>query len=298
MHLSLWLVFFFLLISPVNSAAADHPGSSNDFLGNQYLVTGKDFCPKMCLTAGQRFLITNTASEERYELTIAEESHEIAGGRLVKRYKNRLEYTTVSDLQAAIGQTVVLELAATEQEREELRANSGYWSTLWKRLTDQLERQAEKLHQQEEMARAAKEAARQRAYEQKIKQAQWYTSGFMSKGQFITLTNEVMDALDNVESTIRNDSIIEARKAVTKLDASLKKYDRYKNEGKWPEGAQKDIFVALTGANMMYSFCMSMATITSYVSKEGFSDAEKEAEQARKYFRAYLRQKPSAKHGP
>jgi hypothetical protein len=100
---------------------------------------------------------------------------------------------------------------------------------------------------------------------------------------FINITEEILDALDELEATLSNSPTVrDANVSLTKLDARLKKYDRYV-PGKWPPGSQKNIAESLS----LSAFAYRVYIVTNGMSIKSKNDGEKEGTKAREFFQKY-----------
>lgn len=101
---------------------------------------------------------------------------------------------------------------------------------------------------------------------------------------FISITNHVLDALDETEAIFAKSDVTkkEARESLTKLDAALKKYDRYQS-GKWADGKQSEIVMNISMAVFEYKIFLA----TDGTDEGSRKDAIAFAGKARELFMIY-----------
>ena len=105
-------------------------------------------------------------------------------------------------------------------------------------------------------------------------------------GEFISITEKGLDALDEVE-TVFSDSEsmkIEVKMAFKKYDIAVKKYDRYVKT--WPKGKQADIAWAMAKARLAYDL-----TLTEGLHGKSHEDAKIATQEAREMFVKYRKLK-------
>jgi len=103
------------------------------------------------------------------------------------------------------------------------------------------------------------------------------------RGDFIKLTENALDALDEVESTLNHSTPrIEIQKALNKSEAANKRYKRYVPDV-WPKGSQREIVGQLSAAHYYYGVYL----FTELQSDESKKAGETAATKARKLFRKY-----------
>jgi hypothetical protein len=103
------------------------------------------------------------------------------------------------------------------------------------------------------------------------------------RSEFIKLTENAFDALDEVESTLNHSTPkVEIQKALNKLGAANKKYERYVPDV-WPKGIQNDITGQIAAAKYYYGVYL----VTELRSQESKEAGESAATKARELFRKY-----------
>jgi hypothetical protein len=114
----------------------------------------------------------------------------------------------------------------------------------------------------------------------------------LPRSEFIKYTDAALDGLDELEAALTGGSAsaIDVRRAITKVDAALKKYDRYVKS--WPECAQAHIAWQITKARLLFQTHLTLRSdpLRGYGDKE-LQEATDAAQDARDRFMEYRKEK-------